>query len=180
MCWIDKKSSRFLFNVNQLLILILPMFLSGLRLLDFQHITWITLVRTHTTKGKLKTRQKELALDSEILKQGVGYCGTPHSSHCCPDSILNPRLFTQISTITNDVVFEEDGFFSGKPTIRRSHAKFSPCVSCNFSTSSLVRIVMTSYTAFLWVFVQTVSGKRASDTFVKLLEAHSVWFYRWC
>lgn len=30
---------------------------------------------------------------------------------------------------------------------------------------------MTSYTAFLWVFVQTVSGKRASDTFVKLLEA---------
>lgn len=36
----------------------------------------------------------------------------------------------------------------------------------------------TSYTAFLWVFVQTVSGKRASDTFVKLLEAHSVRFYR--
>lgn len=28
---------------------------------------------------------------------------------------------------------------------------------------------MTSYTAFLWVFVQTVSGKRASDTFVKLI-----------
>ena len=111
MCWIDKKSSRFLFNVNQLLILILPMFLSGLRLLDFQHITWITLVRTQTTKGKLKTRQKELALDSEILKQGVDYCGTPHSTHCCLDSILNPRLFTQISTITNDVVFEEDGSF---------------------------------------------------------------------
>ena len=118
-------------------------------------------------KPRARWRQLDRNIRSRQSHEKIGDC------EVCKQSIEHPNYQSGLGRFKDRITFyyiDKSVLLENTPPVKviRNYIRDPSGV---FSISSLVRILMTSYPAFSWLFVQTVGKtKMASDRFVYIIK----------